>query len=107
MRKRTLKELGFEVGTPENYIGAFAPKGTSAEVLLKLNEAILNATKEPEVKQKLAKIGLAATYKNAKELEQLVDNFGKFCAEIAPVVVYDERGCLLEIYHVSSTRLRD
>lgn len=74
----TLKELGYEIGTPENYLGMFAPKGTPAEVLQKLNEAVLKATQDPEVQQKLAKIGLAASYKNAKDLEQLVDNFGKF-----------------------------
>jgi tripartite-type tricarboxylate transporter receptor subunit TctC len=74
----TLKDLGYDIGVPENYVGTWAPKGTPEAVLLKLNDAILKATKEPEVKEKMAKIGMSPAYKDAKGLEQLVDNFGKF-----------------------------
>jgi tripartite-type tricarboxylate transporter receptor subunit TctC len=74
----TLKDLGYDIGVPENYVGTWAAKGTPEAVLLKLNEAIMRATKEPEVKEKMAKIGMSPAYKDAKGLEQLVENFGKF-----------------------------
>jgi tripartite-type tricarboxylate transporter receptor subunit TctC len=75
---KTVTELGYPTDVPENYMGAWVPKGTPAGVVLKLSEAIMKATQDPEVKQKMLKIGLAPNYKGAKELDQLVENFGKF-----------------------------
>lgn len=74
----TMKELGYGINIPENYIGAFVPKGVPPEVLNKLNEAILAATKNPEVREKLAKLCLPVWYKSGKELDGLVDDFAKF-----------------------------
>jgi tripartite-type tricarboxylate transporter receptor subunit TctC len=75
---KTLGEFGYPTEVPENYLGAFVTKGTPAGIVSKLSDAFLQATKDPDVKQKMFKIGLAPSYKSPKELEQLVEKSGKF-----------------------------
>jgi tripartite-type tricarboxylate transporter receptor subunit TctC len=74
----SFKELGYDLNMPTNYIGTFVPRGVPAEVIAKLNEAILNATKDPEVRAKFTKMGMPVWYNNGKDLDQLVDDFAKF-----------------------------
>ena len=51
---------------PDNYIGTFVPRGVPAEVIAKLHDAILNATKDPEVRAQFAKMGMPVWYNNEK-----------------------------------------
>ena len=74
----SFKELGYDLHMPDNYIGTFAPRGVPAEVIAKLHDAILNATKDPEVRAQFAKMGMPVWYNNGKDLDQLVDDFVKF-----------------------------
>ena len=53
----TFEEAGYDLNMPTNYIGVFVPRGVPAQVIDKLNEAILNATKDPEVRAKFTNMG--------------------------------------------------
>lgn len=57
----TLKELGFEGMEDYTWVGVFAPAGTSDDVAVKLNKAILQATKDREFLERLDKAGFDPT----------------------------------------------
>ena len=73
----TCKELGYDIGLPLSYLGTFVPRPTPKEVFDKLGDAILKVTKEPEFRERLAKIGMPVWYRNARDLEEYIENAAK------------------------------
>ena len=73
----TCKESGYDLGLPPPYLGTFVRKDAPKAAFDKLGDAILKVTKEPEFREKLAKIAMPVWYKNAKDFEELVDEFAK------------------------------
>jgi tripartite-type tricarboxylate transporter receptor subunit TctC len=57
----TYKEGGYPDFTAASWVGFFAPAQTSAAVLTKLNGAINEALKEPDVQQRLTALGVVST----------------------------------------------
>jgi tripartite-type tricarboxylate transporter receptor subunit TctC len=53
----TMAELGYPATTASADFGLLAPKGTPAEIVHKLNAAVLEALKSPDVREKLVKAG--------------------------------------------------
>ncbi|WP_296556772.1 tripartite tricarboxylate transporter substrate binding protein [Pigmentiphaga sp.] len=61
---------GFEVG---GWNGLFVPKGTPAELVLRLNEGIAAALEAPDVRQKLATFTYEAYAMSPRDMARLVD----------------------------------
>jgi tripartite-type tricarboxylate transporter receptor subunit TctC len=57
----TLAELGFPDMEDYTWIGLFAPAGTPAEIAQRLNAAVLDATKNPDIRQRLDDLGFDLT----------------------------------------------
>jgi tripartite-type tricarboxylate transporter receptor subunit TctC len=57
----TLNELGYPGMEDYTWTGIFAPAGTPPEVAHKLNAAVLEAVRSPEVKQRLEELGFEIT----------------------------------------------
>jgi tripartite-type tricarboxylate transporter receptor subunit TctC len=72
------QEFGYELGFPEASLGTYVPRATPEEAVEKLHDAILKATREPELKAKWAKMGLPVWYKGTKDFEKLIDDWGQF-----------------------------
>lgn len=63
----TFKEAGYNI-EGVGWFGLYAPARTSSENVQKLNRAAIAALKEPDVKEKLAKLGLEPTGTSSGEL---------------------------------------
>ena len=70
----TMAEAGFGDFEMSTWYGISAPAGTPPEVVAKLNGAIAEVLKDPEVVDKLTKQGVAIFYKSS-------DDFGAFLAK--------------------------
>jgi tripartite-type tricarboxylate transporter receptor subunit TctC len=57
----TLGELGFPGMEDYTWVGFFAPAGTPPEVAQKLNDALLNAARDPQIKERLEGLAFEVT----------------------------------------------
>lgn len=75
----TFKELGYDI---EFYIwaGLFAPKGTPAEVMKTIREAVKQAVETPEFKAAMEKIQTPIAYLDAPEFQKFWDKDAKMLA---------------------------
>ena len=81
----TLKELGYDFVVETNYV-IYAPAGTPAPVVKKLDEAFKKAMDDPEFIAYMKKTELPAAYKNSadtkKALEEMNKRFEKMVIEL-------------------------
>ena len=68
----TVRESGYPTYDVPSWNGLFAPAGTPSTIIDRLNAAIVKAMSSPEVKEKVAGLGLAATATTAQHLENVV-----------------------------------
>ena len=66
----TLKESGIDV-VADGFFGLFGPAGVSANVVTRINRAVGDALRAPDVQEKIQNIGLVANYGSAQELASL------------------------------------
>ena len=66
----TLKESGINV-VADGFFGLFGPVGVPADVVARLNRAVGDALRAPDVQEKMQNFGLVANYGNAQELAAL------------------------------------
>ena len=80
----TLKELGYDFVVETDYV-IYAPAGTPAPVVKKLDEAFKKAMDDPEFVSYMKKAELPAIYKNSadtkKALERMNQRFGKLVVD--------------------------
>jgi len=69
----TMSESGFPSFEIENWYGVFAPAGTPAPILEKLNVAVNDALKKPDVATALAKMGSSDVAGSAGEFKAFID----------------------------------
>jgi tripartite-type tricarboxylate transporter receptor subunit TctC len=66
----TFREAGFDI-EGSGWYGLFAPAGTPAEMMGRLNTAVVAAVQAPQVKERLLAIGLVPTGTSAAELGRI------------------------------------
>ena len=66
----TFKEAGFDI-EGGGWYGVFAPAGTPADALARLNAAVVGAVRTPQVKERLLAFGLVPTGTSAAELAHI------------------------------------
>lgn len=66
----TLKESGIDV-VADGFFGLFGPAGVPPDAVMRLNRAIGDALRAPEVQEKIQNIGLVANYGSAQDLASL------------------------------------
>lgn len=69
----TTAEVGLEDVRAENWYGMVAPAGTPPAVVAKLNKAAVEAMRTPEVKEKLAKLGVTLVGGTPDELNAYIE----------------------------------
>ena len=67
----TIVELGYDLAAYP-YLGIFAPKGTSDEVVKKIDEVIHKISEEQEFRRKSNELGLQVIYENAASFEKSI-----------------------------------
>ena len=68
----TLAELGYTGMEDYTWVGVFAPAGTPAEVVQKLNEAIVRIAHDPEIKKRLDALAFEVTAAPLRETSDYV-----------------------------------
>jgi tripartite-type tricarboxylate transporter receptor subunit TctC len=68
----TLGELGFAGMEDYTWVGVFVPAGTPADIAQKLNTAVLDAAKSPEVRERLEGLAFDVTAAPLRETETYV-----------------------------------
>jgi len=68
----TLKELGFADLEVDTWYGIFAPAGTTDPIVAKVNAELNALLRQPEIRELLAKQGLAAAGGSPERLGELV-----------------------------------
>jgi tripartite-type tricarboxylate transporter receptor subunit TctC len=68
----TLNEAGFPGMEDYTWVGLFAPAGTPAEIAQRLNEAVLNAVKSPDIKERLDGLAFEVTAAPLRETSEYV-----------------------------------
>jgi tripartite-type tricarboxylate transporter receptor subunit TctC len=66
----TVVELGYKLGGYFSPLGVFAPKGTPADIVKKLDAAVANITKDTDFKGKMSTMGYIVTYENTTTFEK-------------------------------------
>ena len=66
----TLKESGIDV-VADGFFGLFGPAGVSPDVVTRINRAVGDALRAPDVQEKIQNIGLVTNYGSAQELASL------------------------------------
>ena len=79
----TLDELGYKGMEDYTWVGIFAPAGTPADVVQKLNDAVLKAVQSPDIKQRLDTLAFDPT---AAPLRETADYVRAEVAKWAKVV---------------------
>jgi tripartite-type tricarboxylate transporter receptor subunit TctC len=75
----TVKEAGGGEFEARSWNAIFAPKGTSPEVIKKLNDALREVLDKPELKQRALELGIEANASSPEEiLGRLKDDIGKW-----------------------------
>ncbi|OWT54812.1 Bug family tripartite tricarboxylate transporter substrate binding protein [Candidimonas nitroreducens] len=68
----TFKELGYPEMTQESWFGVFAPKGTPADIVQRLNVEVRKAMASPAVQQIITHDGLQAPQWTPQEFDQFI-----------------------------------
>lgn len=68
----TFLELGFKRMDKEGWFGLMAPKGTSAEIVAKLNQASKEILSDPQFVKRMTAIGLQDRYSSDAEFKQVL-----------------------------------
>ncbi|MBX3664818.1 MAG: tripartite tricarboxylate transporter substrate binding protein [Burkholderiales bacterium] len=68
----TVAELGFPDIVAENWYGFYAPAGTPAAVITKLNAEIARILKQPDVKKRFQELGTEVVGSTPKELDDYI-----------------------------------
>jgi tripartite-type tricarboxylate transporter receptor subunit TctC len=68
----TMKELGYPKLVVDTWYGVYAPAGTPSEIVARLNGEFNAALQSPEIRDALAKQGLAAVADRPERLSELV-----------------------------------
>ena len=68
----TLTELGYAGMEDYTWVGVFAPAGTPADVVQKLNEAIVRIAHDPEIKKRLDALAFEVTAAPLRETSDYV-----------------------------------
>ena len=69
----TMKELGHPGLVVDTWYGVFAPAGTPREIVARLNSEINALLQQPEIRDALAKQGMAPAVDRPERLGQLVE----------------------------------
>jgi tripartite-type tricarboxylate transporter receptor subunit TctC len=81
----TVAESGFPGFEAYNWIGVFAPAGTSQAVITQLHDAFVASVREPDVRAKLTAVGMEVVGSTPEELDRLVrgefEHWDKFVRE--------------------------
>src|SRR5205814_2177765 len=81
----TLAEQGFPNTHAENWYGLLAPAKAPSAVVAKINDAVVRALNDPEVRQKLVRSGAVPAPTSPEEfsklLESELDKWGKIVRE--------------------------
>jgi len=81
----TVAESGFPGFEAYNWIGVFAPAATPQPTIAKLHDAFVAAVREPDVRQKLAAVGMEVVGSTPAELDRFVrgefEHWDKFVRE--------------------------
>jgi tripartite-type tricarboxylate transporter receptor subunit TctC len=81
----TLRELGYDIPCPV-FLSIMAPKGTSDEIIKKLEDAFSQAMRQPAFINGMKDLRLTIHYRDSKELTEYVarnyDAFGKLLKEL-------------------------
>lgn len=66
---QTMRDLGYaEMETARSWYGIFAPAGTPAEVVQRLNREIVNTMRKPEIAEKVTAMGMESASSTPEEL---------------------------------------
>lgn len=68
----TMQESGFDTFSVSSWFGVMAPKGTPAEIVNTLNQAIQNALDDPQVQKNLADLGAVPVKSTPAEFGEFV-----------------------------------
>jgi tripartite-type tricarboxylate transporter receptor subunit TctC len=68
----TLVEQGYQGIDVDNFFGIAGPKGLPADIVQKLNEAFVQASRDPELAQKLEELGIIAITSKPSDLTKLL-----------------------------------
>ncbi len=68
----TLNELGYPGMEDYTWVGLFVPAGTPAEVVQKLNDAVLRAVQDPQIRERLDALAFEATAAPLRETSDYV-----------------------------------
>jgi tripartite-type tricarboxylate transporter receptor subunit TctC len=68
----TVAESGFPGFAAYNWIGVFAPAGTSQAVIARLHDAFVASVREPDVRAKLTAVGMEVVGSTPQELDRFV-----------------------------------
>ena len=75
----TIAESGFPGYAVENWFGMFAPKGTSPEIIARLNSEVVRMTKDAQVRDQLIKLGFEPVANTADQFgEQYKSEMAKW-----------------------------
>lgn len=77
----TFKELGYPDAEFYIWAGLFAPRGTPAPVVARLNEALRRAVNEPEFKGPMEKLKTPIAFKQGEEFQKFFDTDARRLAE--------------------------
>jgi tripartite-type tricarboxylate transporter receptor subunit TctC len=70
----TFAELGYTDVVADNWSGVLAPPGTPAEIVAKLNEAFNTVVRDPDVRRRLAELGVSTIGGRPEDLTALITN---------------------------------
>jgi tripartite-type tricarboxylate transporter receptor subunit TctC len=78
-----LFELGYDTGIRQFYLGALVPKGTPADRVKKLEEAIEKATKNKSFVKMMGKINMPIIFRSGEELKKTIQKMKKTYLDLA------------------------
>ncbi len=83
----TLDEAGIQVRTQRTSSwGLFAPKGTPAEVNVRLAEALKKAMARPEIRERFTRTSTLADWRSPADLRAAMDSDYRFNGELLPAI---------------------
>lgn len=78
----TFAELGYPSVVAATWSGVFAPAGTPADIVKRVDQAISNALKDPKVMEVMRNAGVQIDYKNPEDFAKFVDSEIKLWGDI-------------------------
>lgn len=78
----SLAEVGFKAGLPRSWWGIFAPKGTPAPVLKRIDAALARILAEPETRERMHRISVVPYYLPPAEMRKVMREDSGINAEL-------------------------